>query len=141
MADRILGSAAKWLDRYPVLDPEHMPGLDQLAAVHEFQNKMPRHQAEAAAYDQYKKEQTEDAAAHHYAGMLAAHGAGDMDAARKHGVMYALAAKAMGADPVGEPPPEVLTKVKNTPPEVYRFKAHKGDAFTLPTPKPEEPAA
>lgn len=141
MADRVLGSAAKWLDRYPVVDPEHMAGLDQLAAVHEFQNKLPRHKAEAAAYDQYKKEQVEDAAAHHFAGMQASHGAGDMDAARKHGVMYALACKALGANPVGEPPPEVMTKVKNTPPEVYRFKAHKGDAFSLPPPpKTEDPA-
>jgi hypothetical protein len=129
------------MDRYPIVDPDHAQGLDQLAAIHEFQHKMPRHQAEKSAYDQYRKEQVEDAAAHHFAGMQAAHGAGDMDNARKHGVMYSLAVKQLGGNPVGDPPKEVMTKVKNNPPEVYRFKAHKGDAYTLPPEKPEEPAA
>lgn len=122
----------KWLGKYPVTDTAHMDGLDQLAGVNELSHKMPRHQAEKAAHEQYKKEQLIEASAHHYAGMLAAHGAGDMDAAHKHGAMYALNTKALGGDPIGEPLPEVMTAVKNNPAKVYRFKAHKGDAFAMP---------
>jgi hypothetical protein len=122
----------KWLDRYPIVQADHVHDLETRAAIEEFHNKLPRHTAEAKAHDDYKRDQLLDAAAHHLVGMQAARGAGDNDAAAKHGEMYKLTAKALGFDPVGEPPPEVSTRAKNTPSSVYRFKPHHGDAFALP---------
>jgi hypothetical protein len=121
----------KWLDRYPVVDADHLHDLEQRAAINEFHRKMPRHVAEQTAHDDYRKDQLVEAAAHHLVGMKAAHGAGDMESAKKHGAMYMLACKALGHNDL-EPPPEVAVKAKHTPAQVYKFRAHKGDAFVLP---------
>jgi hypothetical protein len=122
----------KWLDRYPVLDQDHIVGLDQLAAINEFAKKLPRHKAEEEAYEQYKHEQLVDAGAHHLAGMRAALAVDDHEEAEKHGALYTLVCKALNENPVDEPPAEIASKAKNTPAKVYKFKAHKGDAFALP---------
>jgi hypothetical protein len=124
----------KWRDRYPILDLEHTHALETQAAINEFHHKIKRHEAEALAHEQYKKDQLHEAAAFHLTGMKAAHAAGAMEEARKHGVLYSLAMKALGHEPGAEPPAEVTTKAKNmaeTKP-VYKFKSHKGDAFSLP---------
>jgi hypothetical protein len=123
----------KWLGRYNIVDADHVHDLDTRAAINEFHFKLPRHEAEAKAHKDYVHDQLVEAAAHHLVGMQAARGAGDREAEAKHGAMYKLTVKALGGDHVGEPPEEVATKAKNTPATVYRFKAHKGDAFALPT--------
>lgn len=130
--------APKWLGRYPMLDADHENDLETRAAIHQFGGKMERHKAEDQAHADYRKDQLHEAAAHHMVGMKAAHAAGDDESAQKHGVMYVLALKALGHDNTVEPPPEVANKAKNTPSQVYRFKAHKGDTFAMPPEKPSE---
>ena len=128
-----------WLDRYPITDPKHVHTLETAAAVHEFLTRLPRHEAEARAHDEYKKDQILESAAHHLSGMKAAHASGSLEESKKHGVMYGLALQQLGHDPLGPVPPEVSHKLKNlevTAP-IYKFKAHRGDSFTVP----EEPKA
>jgi hypothetical protein len=131
-----------WLGRYPMVEAEHEPELEQRAAIHEFQNKLPRHLAEAAAHRDYRHDQMVEATAHHLVGMRAAHAAGATDQAQKHAALYVMGLRAMGHDNTIAPPDDVAAKALHTPAEVYRFKAHKGDVFALRThegeDKPEE---
>lgn len=135
---RALGKAEKpkvefpqWLDRFPILHNDHVPDLETRAAVNEFQHKMPRHEAEASAHKQYVQDQLEDAAAHHLLGMKTSQGAGDMHAARKHGVMYGIVMKQLGHSALDAPPPAIANKAKQQSPSLYSFKPHKADAFAL----------
>ena len=121
-----------WLGRYPVTDADHVNHLETMAALHEFHRKLPRHQAEELAHQEYTKERLVEAAAHHLVGIKAATSAGDSEAAKKHGVMYSFALKALGHDPVGAIPKEVEAKTKGLDSKLYRFKPHPGDAFLLP---------
>lgn len=123
--------AAKWLNRYPITDAEHVSDLEQRAAVHEFGGKMPRHHAEDKAYQDYRRDQLVEATAHHLAGLRAAHAAGLTDEAKRHATMYVLGLKALGHNNAISPPDEVASKALHTPPEVYRFKAHPADSFSL----------
>lgn len=120
-----------WLDRFPITDPDHAHDLESRAAINEFHHKMPRSEAESKAHSDYVRDRHVEAAAHHLAGMKAAHGAGDMDAARKHSVMYNLHIKALGHDPISPPPQEVVAASKKETPSVYKFKPHKSDAFAI----------
>lgn len=120
-----------WLKRFPIVDQEHVPDLEQRAAIHEFGGKIPRHAAEEKAYQDYRHDQLVEAGAHHLVGMKAAHAAGATDQATKHGAMYVLALRALGHDNTISPPDEVATKAANTPSDVYHFKAHKGDAYSI----------
>lgn len=125
---------ATWLDKYPIVDADHVHDLETRAAIGEFMNRMPRHLAEAKAHEDYKKDQLTEAAGHHLNGIKSSHAAGDHVAAKKHGIMYALALKALGHDPVGEVPSEVSTKAKNmsiTDP-IHSFRAHRADQYSLP---------
>lgn len=132
----------QWLGRYPIVDADHVHDLDTRAALKEFHDKLPRHEAEAAAHADYVRDQLVEAAVHHLTGLQAAHAAGDHDAAKRHGVMYGLCVKRIDpkANIAGEPPPEVATRAKNAPAQVYRFRAHAGDAFALPE-KSEKPSS
>lgn len=122
----------KWLDRYLVSHPDHVNELEQKAALHEFDSKMPRHLAEEKAYGDYRKEQHGRAAAHHLRGLKAAQGSGDTEEARKHGAMYELHAKQLGFDPWGEAPAELNQYMHEEKPEpAHRFKAHRGDLLVL----------
>jgi hypothetical protein len=134
---------ATWLNNaaYPLVKPEHAQELEQNAAVNEFGKKMPRAQAEADAYKSYKERQHVEAAAHHLAGMQAARGAGDMEAARKHGLMYNLHSKAIGHEPVGPAHPDVVAHMNAGPSKVYKFKAHHGDQLALTPEGSGEPAS
>jgi hypothetical protein len=127
-----------WANR-PLAAHDHAQQLDLDAAVNEFGLKMPREQAEDEAYRQYLyhpvKGQHALAAYHHLAGMKAAHAAGDMDAARKHSLMYNLHAKALGKSPV-DAARELSAHIKD-PAKVYKFKAHRGDAFAVNQPPPQ----
>jgi hypothetical protein len=134
-----------WQGKYPVLDTTDISGarpheddLEMRAAINEHHHKLPRHEAEAKAYADYRREQVVTAAAHHYVGIKASAAAGNKEAARKHGLMYLFALKQLGHNDPVRPPEEVMEKIKNTPSdEIGRFKAHKGDVFTVP-PEPEE---
>jgi hypothetical protein len=118
-----------WMDRYPVLHHDHFADLEAKAAMNEFGLKMPREAAEKAAHDDYVKRWRTQAAAHHLAGMKAAHAAGDMEAARKHSMMYNLHVKALGHEPVGPAHPDVVEAMKRV--KAYRFKPHKGDIYAV----------
>lgn len=124
--------SAQWLGR-PILDAAHGNDLEQRAAIHEFgPNRLPRHAAEEQAHKEYVREQRLTAAAHHLNGMKAAQAVGDMESARQHGMMYELHTKACGLDPMAPPSHEVTSKLRGeTPPKVYRFKAHNGDLYAL----------
>lgn len=122
--------APTWVGR-SIAHEDHAKGLEMDAAMNEFGHKMPRAQAEEEAHKKYVENQHVEAAAHHLAGIKAAHGAGDMEAARKHGLMYNLHSKALGTDPVGPAHPSVVSSMEKTPAKVYKFKAHRGDLFAL----------
>lgn len=131
-------AAPRWLDRYPVVHPDHIQELETEAAVNEFGRKLPREQAEAEAHSAYTKRQREAAMLHHLRGMQAADAAGAREDARKHSAMYQLHAKALGHDPVGPVPAAVLAHGESAKPP-YRFKPHKGDLFAAQPPLTPEP--
>ena len=126
-----------WLGR-PIASEKHALDLDRFAAVNEFHHKQPRHIAEDNAYKQYTHEQHVEAAAHHLAGMKAAHGAGAMDSARKHGLRYELHLKKLGHDKYGPVPPEIQARHESSMHDgsSYEFKHHTGDEFLLDGAKP-----
>lgn len=119
--------APAWLGR-PILHPDHANDLETNAAVNEFGLKMPRDKAEEGAYLDYVKGQRQQAAGHHLAGMRAARAAGDMEAARKHGLMYKLHSEALGNEPVGPVHPEVASQEQGYK---MKFRPHRGDLFAL----------
>lgn len=122
---------AQWLGR-PIVDPAHVHDLEQRAAIHEFHGRLPRQAAEEQAHKEYIRDQRLTAAAHHLHGMKAAQAVGDMEAARQHGMLYELHVKACGLNPTAPPSSEITSKLSGeTPPRVYRFKAHKGDLYAL----------
>lgn len=135
-------NTAKWLER-DILDPDHQHQLERAAAIHEFgPNKLPRQDAEERAYQEYMAERRRDACAHHFQGMKAAQAVGNMEAARQHGALYDLHMKALGYDTMAAPPPEIASRTKNEAnPNIYKFKAHKGDYFALPKESGEEKPA
>lgn len=126
----------QWLGR-PILHPDHSQQLEMNAAVNEFGLKMPRQQAEDQAYKDYlyhpKTGQYAQAAHHHLLGVRAADAAGDKEAARKHYMMYTMHAKALGKDP-DQLALELGNGEGQDMPKVYKFKAHKGDAFAIQPP-------
>src|SRR6185436_13811864 len=128
-----------WVDRHPLADHKHAQDLELAAAVNEFAHRMPREQAEDEAYKEYLyhpvKGQHALAAQHHLAGMKAASAAGDKEAARKHSLMYGLHAKALGHGEVGAVPKDIQHELMTSPPKIYKFKAHRGDAFAVNQPK------
>jgi hypothetical protein len=126
-----------WQGKYPTTDTAHFDDLQMRADIYEHMHRMPRHEAEAAAHADYRKEQIHKAAAHHWNGMKASSAAGNEEAAKKHGVMYALALHQLGHKDLLSPPPEVVEAAKDPKGEIANFKAHPGDAFSMP---PEEPS-
>lgn len=128
----------KWLDRFLVSHPDHVNELEQAAALHEFDSKMPRHQAEEKAYSDYRKQQHLHGAAHHLRGLKAAQASGDQDDARKHSAMLELHAKQAGFDPYSDLPAELQQHLHAEKPEpVHKFKAHRSDLFVLDDHKKE----
>lgn len=105
--------------------------LDRRAAVHEFKGGMERGAAEDQAHKDYVKENHLDAAAHHLAGIRAAQAVGDMQAARKHGVLYDLHASGAGHNPLEPVHSEVEARLAANVGRHYRFKSHRGDALLL----------
>jgi|ERR1700690_271851 len=123
--------APQWKGR-EILDPEDEKDLEVRSAIHEFSSKLPRHEAEEKAHNDYKRDKVIESAAHHLKGLKAAHAVGDIETARKHGICYKLAMDELGHKDLLSPPDEVTDKAKNSSDEIHHFKSHKGDYFTLP---------
>lgn len=119
-----------WLGR-PVVHPKDGDLLEMNAAIHEFQGKVPRGEAEERAHGEYRREHHLDGAAHHLMGIKIANTAQQSDDAQKHGAMYALHMRALGHDPHSDPPGEVKSRLKGEKQKLYRFRAHKADLFVV----------
>jgi len=119
------------MENYPnwnghnIIDAEHVHDLEARSAIHEFQSKLPRQEAEALAHKEYLQDQAMHAAAHHLIGMKAAKESGHDEAAAKHGERYKSALTAAGLDTVGPVPPEVIERMKGK--VLYNFKKHPSD--------------
>ncbi len=122
----------QWQGR-PILQSSHAHDLDTQAAIYEFKHGLSRQDAEARAHDEYRLQTHTQAAAHHLRGVRAAQALGDQKAARKHGLLYNLHIRALGADPLGSVPDAVhrLTLDVERPNPGYRFQVHAGDRFVL----------
>src|ERR1035437_4540487 len=122
----------KWLDRHLVTSPDHTNDVDQKAALHEFDGKMPRHLAEEKAYSDYRREQHLHGAANHLRGLKAAQASGDREDARRHSAMLEAHAKKVGFDPYTDTPSELNQYMhEDTPEAVHKFKAHRSDLLAL----------
>jgi hypothetical protein len=118
-----------WKDK-PISDPSHIHDLEQRAALHEFEHKLPKEAAEAKAHEEYKRLQHVKAAASHFAGMKAAKATGDQEEVRKHHAMYVMHLQHLGHDPMDAVPKEVehhMGEFKDKP--FYRFQPHNADGF------------
>jgi len=134
----LLSRLPSWKGKYPASDTTHFDDLQMRSDIYEHMHRLPRHDAEARAHADYRKEQVSKAAAHHWNGMKAAHAAGNEESAKKHGMMYGLALHQLGHKDLLNPPPEVVEAAKDPKSEIAHFKAHPGDAFSLPPPEPDE---
>jgi hypothetical protein len=134
-----LNRLPQWQGKYPMSDTTHEPDLQMRSDIYEHMHRMPRHDAQARAHADYRKEQIEKAAGHHWNGMKASHAAGQTEAAKKHGTMYALALHQLGHKDLLNPPPEVLEAAKDPKQAIGTFRAHPGDAYSMPDEPAEEP--
>lgn len=114
-----------------VAEPAHAQDLEVAAGVKQFSEGLPQSQAEDAAYSEYVRSRALDAAAHHLAGIRAAHAAGFSDVAAEHAQAYAQAAERAGFEPNAVPPKEVLDRLAGMSP-IHRFKRHPADAIWAP---------
>jgi hypothetical protein len=112
--------------------PEDQVELEARSAVHELGAGLDRHEAEERAYADYVAHRSSAAAAHHLAGMRAAHAAGDVGAAARHGLLYGVYMRSLGHNPNGEPPPEVAAASRSPrTARVYAFAPHSADEVAL----------
>lgn len=120
-----------WLGR-PILKDSDSGQLENSSALNEFDKGLPRQDAEAKAYEDYIREHREKAAAHHLAGARTAAAAGDNEAALKHHLLWTMHAKALGHPEVGQIPDSVKAHMDGDhKPNLYRFKPHAADMFSL----------
>lgn len=115
----------RWQGR-SILEKDHGFDLDRSAALYEFKNKLPRQEAEEAAYSAYKRAQSLEGAAFHLAGMKAAKAVGAKEDAIKHSIAYGLHMKNLGLDPISEPPEEIKSRMDKHS-RVYKFSPHDSD--------------
>lgn len=130
--------AGKWLNKYPILDQGHEQDLEARAAINEFEKLMPRAEAEKTAHKEYLQQHHTAAAAHHYAGMRAARGAGSGEEAERHSEMYQLHMRRAGHDPFAPVPESVRSAADKPESKLYRFKHHDADEFALGDHDPED---
>lgn len=130
-------NTAKWKGR-DILDPEDVDDLETRSAIHEFHGSIPRHEAEEKAHQDYRNDKLMDSAAHHLRGIKAAHTIGDIDTAKKHGLLYILALKQLNHEDALNPPDKVKERSENSDKPYHSFKAHPGDYYSLPKEKEEE---
>lgn len=114
------------------MSAQHVPDLERRSAVHEFENGMPREQAEEQAHRDYSREHHLQAAAHHLRGLRSAQGSGDVEEARKHGVAYAMHLNSLGFDEFDQVPQEIQALVDAPDRKSHsKFKAHQADRLLL----------
>lgn len=119
---------ADW-NGHPVLDPEHVPALEQNAAINQFRDGLPQEEAEKKAYAEYTKTQRAEAGYHHLKSAKIALMSGDMETARKHGTLYQIHNQALGGSLVGPSHPDIQ-KLEKVPAEgKQKFKIHPADMF------------
>jgi hypothetical protein len=128
-----------WKGKYPMSDTAHADDLDMRSTIYQHMQRLPEHEAQARAHTDYRKEQIEKAAGHHWNGMKASFAAGNDEAAKKHGVMYTLALHQLGHKDTLNPPKEVLEAAKDPKQAIGTFRAHPGDAYSMPPVEPSEP--
>jgi hypothetical protein len=74
--------------------------------------------------------------------MRASQATGNSTDAYKHFLLYDLHMKALGFEPIGPVPPEIGRRIEGDErPELYKFKAHRGDLYALNDQKAKEPPA
>lgn len=121
---------ATWLER-PIADDTHAKELEQLAAHYEFDQKLPREEAETRAYREYSQRQHAEAAAHHLRMADRARNSGYPDEGRLHYEMYRLHAKRLdGSRGLASIPPAVQARLSGRPAEdlkPYRYAPHWAD--------------
>lgn len=112
-----------------ILHEAHAPELEARAAVHELGNGLAPQDAHERAYAEYLHGHMTRAAAHHLAGLRAAHAAGDVETAARHGMTYGVIMRTLGHDPHGAPPPEIH-EMSSDPllTHVYDYRPHGLDA-------------
>jgi len=121
-----------WAGRQ-VVNPSHADGLEGAAALYEFQDGLPREEAEEKAYNEYTRTHHLNSAAHHLRGLRAAQASGDDEEARKHSILYNLHTEALGHDGFGQVPEEIEALAKDPDRKPYgKFRAHPGDRLLLP---------
>src|SRR6266478_6783667 len=126
----VLSRLPMWQGKYPITDTAHGDDLQMRSDIYMHMHRLPRHEAEARAHADYRKEQIAKAAAHHWNGMKASYAAGNEEAAKKHGFGYALALHQLGHKDLLNPPPAVTEAAKDPRSEIANFKGHPGDAFS-----------
>lgn len=120
-----------WLNKYQLMNPKDSAELEKNSAIYQFHKGLARELAEAKAYEDYKKEKQMEAAAYHLAGMKMAQGAGDMEACKKHGMLYDMHMKSMGLDPYNTLSKDFIELVNKVKPTKYKFSSHKADIFAI----------
>lgn len=128
---------ANWLDK-PILDEKHIPELEQKAAFYQLHDDLPREEAEKKTYAEYTKAQRAQAGLHHLKAAKMALLAGDPETARKHGLLYQLHNKALGAEGIGPAHPDIVALSGQKPEKKHPFKTHDADIFISDLEKSEE---
>ena len=113
---------------------EDVSDLESRSAINEFKHKMPRADAEEAAYKAHKDAKHKEAAAHHLRGIKAAQGAGDHQEAQKHSLLYSQHMEKLGLNPLDAVPDEIKGLGEKQE-RFYKFRPHRNDAFVLQTDK------
>lgn len=117
--------AAEWRSR-PILRPEDARDLDHAAAARSLSSGSTQ-EGERMAYEEYSRNQRLDAMAHHFRQAGEAQQRGDRPTSDRHMLAYAAHARAIGADPVGTPPPEVGERIRQLAGKRASFRSHPAD--------------
>lgn len=128
---------ANWLNK-PILDEKHIPELEQKAAFYQLHDDLPREEAEKKTYAEYTKAQRAQAGLHHLKAAKMALLAGDPETARKHGLLYQLHNKALGAEGIGPAHPDIVALSGQKPEKKHPFKTHDADIFISDLEKAEK---
>lgn len=115
----------QWRNR-PILRHEDARDLDHAAAARAISSGSAG-EGERLAYEEYSRRNRLDAMAHHHRQAGEAQARGDHQTARRHLLAYAGHARAIGADPTGQPPPEVGERIRQLEGKRAPFRGHAAD--------------
>lgn len=114
----------------PIVKPSHADILEMAAAIKEFEENLPREEAEKHAYADYLKEQHTTACAHHLRSMRAAAASGDTSEAKLHGEAYHHHMGKLGYDSMDMVPEEVQALLDDESKKTHtKFKSHPADSL------------